>query len=143
MNVPIVNNSQHPLPQYQTSGAAAFDIYAVLGEPIVLQPLERAMVPTGLHIALPAGYVADIRPRSGLAAHHGISLVNSPATIDSDFRGEWKVILINLSTEPYTIQDGDRIAQVVILKCETAEWQAVASLDETDRHSGGFGHTGR
>jgi dUTP pyrophosphatase len=143
MKISIVNNSPHPLPQYQTSGAAAFDIYAAIAEPITLKSLERAMVPTGLHIALPVGYVADIRPRSGLAAQHGISIVNSPATIDSDFRGEWKVILINLSTEPYTIQDGDRIAQVVILKCETAEWESVSSLDKTDRHTGGFGHTGR
>ena len=143
MKILIKNTSKHPLPRYQTDGAAAFDLTANLAEPVILGSLERAVIATGLYIALPKGYEAQIRPRSGLAAKHGISLVNAPATIDSDYRGEWKVILVNLSHEPYTVQDGDRIAQVVVARVEQVEWEEVSELDETERRGGGFGSTGR
>jgi dUTP pyrophosphatase len=142
ITIPIKNLSKHLLPQYQTAGSAGFDLTANLTTPIVLAPLERALIPTGLFAALPVGYEAQIRPRSGLAAKHGITVLNTPGTIDSDYRGEWKVILVNLSNEPYTIQNGDRIAQAVIARCEQADWAEVEALDDTGRGPGGFGHTG-
>jgi dUTP pyrophosphatase len=138
----ILNRSHHPLPKYQTAGAAAFDLTANLDKPVTLKTLERFAVPTGLHIAIPEGYEAQIRPRSGLSSKHGVTMVNAPGTIDSDYRGQWHVLLVNLSNEPYTINDGDRIAQCVIAKCERAEFVEVDVLDDTKRGSGGFGHTG-
>lgn len=143
MKIRIKNTGKHPLPRYHTAGAAAFDVMANLDSPITLGSLERAVVPTGLYVGLPPGYEAQVRPRSGLAAKHGISLVNAPGTIDADYRGEWGIIMVNLSQEPYTIQDGDRIAQVVIARCEQVGWDEVDELDVTERHVGGFGHTGR
>ncbi|NLJ00799.1 MAG: dUTP diphosphatase [Bacteroidales bacterium] len=142
MRIKIVNNSRHSLPEYATAAAAGMDLRASLEQPIVLKPLERALVPTGIHIQLPEGYEAQIRPRSGLAIKHGISIVNSPGTIDSDYRGEIRVILVNLSNENFTIQDGERICQMVVAQHATIEWEEVNSLDETRRGSGGFGHTG-
>jgi len=140
--VKIVNKSSHPLPSYQTSQSAGMDLRANNPEPIVLKPLMRAIVPTGLFIELPEGYEAQIRPRSGLAAKKGIGLVNSPGTIDADYRGEIGVIVVNLSNEDFTIENGERIAQMVIAKHEVASWQEVESLNESDRGSGGFGSTG-
>src|SRR5215470_3786455 len=142
MKVKIVNSSKHPLPSYVTSGSAGLDLQANIEKSIVLESGERVLVPTGLFIELPVGYEAQIRPRSGLAIKHGISLVNSPGTIDSDYRGEIKVIVINHSREPFTIVDGDRICQMVITKYERIEWDKVKKLDETIRGDGGFGHTG-
>lgn len=142
MRIKIVNNSRHSLPEYATAAAAGMDLRASLEQPIVLKPLERALVPTGIHIQLPEGYEAQIRPRSGLAIKHGISIVNSPGTIDSDYRGEIRVILVNLSNENFTIQDGERICQMVVAQHATIEWEEVNSLDETRRGAGGFGHTG-
>jgi dUTP pyrophosphatase len=143
LKVPIINLSKHPIPAYQTAGAAAFDVCANLEALVTLGPLERAVVPTGLFMAIPAGYEAQVRPRSGLAAKHGITTLNAPGTIDSDYRGELQVILVNLSNDSYTIQDGDRIAQVVVAACERVEWDEVDAHDETARGAGGFGHTGR
>lgn len=143
MKIQIVNTSHHDLPQYATPQSAGLDLRANLEEPITLQPMERRLVPTGLRIALPEGYEAQVRPRSGLALKHGITLLNTPGTIDADYRGEIGVIMVNLSTEPFTINDGDRIAQLVIARFEQAEWQPVTSLDETERGEGGFGHTGK
>ena len=141
--VKIVNTSHHPLPAYQTVHAAGLDLRAFLPEkPITLGMLERALVPTGLFMELPEGYEAQIRPRSGLAFKHGISLVNTPGTIDADYRGELKVLLINLSHDPFTITDGERIAQMVIAKYEQAELIEVEELSETNRGTGGFGSTG-
>ena len=140
--VKIINKSSHPLPSYQTSQSAGMDLRANNPEPIVLKPLMRAIVPTGLFIELPEGYEAQIRPRSGLAAKKGIGLVNSPGTIDADYRGEIGVIVVNLSNEDFTIENGERIAQMVIAKHEVASWQEVESLNESDRGSGGFGSTG-
>ena len=140
--VKIINKSSHPLPSYQTSQSAGMDLRANNPEPIVLKPLMRAIVPTGLFIELPEGYEAQIRPRSGLAARKGIGLVNSPGTIDADYRGEIGVIVVNLSNEDFTIENGERIAQMVIAKHEVVSWQEVESLDESDRGSGGFGSTG-
>lgn len=140
--VKIINKSSNPLPSYQTSQSAGMDLRANNPEPIVLKPLMRAIVPTGLFIELPEGYEAQIRPRSGLAAKKGIGLVNSPGTIDADYRGEIGVIVVNLSNEDFTIENGERIAQMVIAKHEVASWQEVASLNESDRGSGGFGSTG-
>ena len=140
--VKIINKSSHPLPSYQTSQSAGMDLRANNPEPIVLKPLMRAIVPTGLFIELPEGYEAQIRPRSGLAAKKGIGLVNSPGTIDADYRGEIGVIVVNLSNEDFTIENGERIAQMVIAKHEVASWQEVESLNEADRGSGGFGSTG-
>ena len=140
--VKIINKSSHPLPSYQTSQSAGMDLRANNLEPIVLKPLMRAIVPTGLFIELPEGYEAQIRPRSGLAAKKGIGLVNSPGTIDADYRGEIGVIVVNLSNEDFTIENGERIAQMVIAKHEAASWQEVESLNESDRGSGGFGSTG-
>ena len=143
MHVQIVNKSKHPLPRYQTAGAAAFDLTANLDEPFILNPLERRLVPTGVFVSLPLGYEAQVRPRSGLAAKHGISVLNTPGTIDADYRGEYLVILVNLSNVPYIVHDGDRIAQVVIARHERVEWDEVEVLDATHRGAGGFGHTGR
>ena len=142
MIVKVVNKSHHPLPEYATSQSAGLDLRANLSEPIVLEPLARALVPTGLFIALPQGFEAQVRPRSGLAAKFGITVLNSPGTIDADYRGEVKVILVNLSNETFTINDGERIAQLVVARFEQASWQPADSLDETERGAGGFGSTG-
>lgn len=143
MKIKIVNSSHHPLPQYATPLSAGLDLRANLDAPITLQPMERRLVPTGLRIALPEGYEAQVRPRSGLALKHGITLLNTPGTIDADYRGEIGVIMVNLSTEPFTIADGERIAQLVIARYEQAEWLETDTLDETERGEGGFGHTGK
>ena len=143
MKVKIVNHSPYPCPAYATPQSAGVDLKAFLDAPVVLQPLQRTLVPTGLHIALPAGYEAQVRPRSGLAAKHGITVLNSPGTIDADYRGEIKVILVNLSDQPFEIVPGERIAQMVISRYEMAEWEEVQTLDETSRGSGGFGSTGK
>ena len=142
MKVKIVNKSSFALPEYQTPQSAGLDIRANIEESITLQPLERAMVPTGLYIALPEGTEAQIRPRSGLAAKHGITVLNTPGTIDADYRGEIKVILVNLSNEEFTINPGERIAQMVVARYEKVEWDSVEVLDETERGAGGFGSTG-
>lgn len=143
MKVKIINKSQHPLPAYETILSAGMDLRASLTEPIILQPMQRALIPTGLYIELPAGTEAQIRPRSGLAFKHGITVLNSPGTIDADYRGEIKVLLINLSQEPFEIKDSERIAQMIISKHETVEWQLVESINQTERGEGGFGHTGK
>lgn len=143
MKIKIVNSSHHPLPQYATPLSAGLDLRANLDAPITLQPMERRLVPTGLRIALPEGYEAQVRPRSGLALKHGITLLNTPGTIDADYRGEIGVIMVNLSTEPFTIADGERIAQLVIARYEQAEWLETDALNETERGEGGFGHTGK
>lgn len=143
VQVKVINRSRHPLPAVQTEQAAAVDLMAYIDEPITLGPLERQLVPTGLFIALPPGYEAQVRPRSGLALKHGVSLVNAPGTIDADYRGEIGVLLVNLSNEPFTVKDGERIAQMVVARHETVAWQEVGVLDETERGEGGFGHTGR
>jgi len=143
MIVKIVNKSNHRLPEYATPGSAGMDLKANTTESFVLKPLERQIVPTGIHIQLPEGYEAQIRPRSGLAAKHGISIVNAPGTVDADYTGEIKVILINLSNEPFVINPGERIAQMVIAKYERVEWNEVATLEETERGEGGFGSTGK
>ncbi len=142
MKVQIINTSKHSLPQYETVGAAGLDLKANLNESIFLKPLERAIVKTGLFIALPLGYEAQVRPRSGLAAKKGITVLNSPGTIDADYRGEIGVILVNLSNEVFEVTDGERIAQLVIAKHEQAEWVEVAELTETKRGANGFGSTG-
>ena len=142
MKVEIINRSKHALPAYATDLSAGIDLRANLDEPIVLKPLERTLVPTGLFMALPAGYEAQVRPRSGLAIKKGITVLNSPGTIDADYRGEVCVILVNLSSEPFTIADGERIAQMVSARHEQIEWQPVEVLGETERGAGGFGHTG-
>ncbi len=143
MKVQIINQSKHPLPQYATEQSAGVDLRANLDEPVVLKPLERCLIPTGLFISLPKGFEAQVRPRSGLAIKHGIGVLNSPGTIDADYRGEIRVILVNLSSEAFTIQDGERIAQMVIARHEQVEWEQVEILDETERGAGGFGHTGK
>ena len=143
MKVRIINKSHHPLPGYATPLSAGMDIRANLSESVVLKPLERKLIPTGLYISLPEGYEAQMRPRSGLALKHGITLLNTPGTIDADYRGEICIILINFSAEEFTIEDGERIAQMVIARHEQAEWQEVEVLDETERGAGGFGHTGK
>ncbi len=144
MKIEVINKSTHPLPSYQTEHAAAMDAHAFLPEgSLTLAPLERAAISTGLFMAIPSGYELQIRSRSGLSLKQGIVVVNSPATIDADYRGEIKVILGNISSEPYEVHDGDRIAQLVIAKCERAQWHEVAELSETERGDGGFGHTGR
>lgn len=142
MKVQIINKSHHELPQYATEQSAGLDLRANIDTPIVLQPMQRCLVPTGLFMALPKGYEAQVRPRSGLAIKKGITVLNTPGTIDADYRGEICVILINLSAEPFTIQDGERIAQMVIARHEQAEWQPVEILDQTERGEGGFGHSG-
>jgi dUTP pyrophosphatase len=141
--IQVINRSKHALPAYETEQSAGMDLRANIDEPITLGPLERAMVPTGLYIALQAGFEAQVRPRSGLAAKQGITVLNSPGTVDADYRGEIKVILVNLSNVNVSIQDGDRIAQLVIARHEQAAWQAVEVLDETQRGAGGFGSTGK
>ena len=143
MKVKIVNKSNHRLPEYATPGSAGMDLKANIDEPFVLKPLDRQIVPTGLFIALPDGYSADIQPRSGLAAKYGVTVANSPGLCDPDYRGEIKVILINLSNENFVVNPGERIAQLVIRHFEKVEWNEVATLDETERGEGGFGHTGK
>ena len=141
--VKIVNHSPYPLPQYATDGASGMDLRAAITEAILLKSLERCLVPTGLFIQLPEGYEAQVRPRSGLAIKQGLTCLNSPGTVDSDYRGEIKVVLVNLSTTEQSIQPGERIAQLVVQKVEQTVWQQVELLDETARHSGGFGSTGK
>lgn len=143
MKVKIVNRSAYPCPAYATEQSAGVDLRANLTEPVVLQPLQRTLVPTGLYIALPKGYEAQVRPRSGLAAKHGITVLNSPGTIDADYRGELRVILVNLSGDAFEIVPGERIAQLVIARLEQVEWEPVAELDDTARGEGGFGSTGK
>ena len=143
MKIKIINKSHHPMPAYATPQSAGMDIRANLTEPVELKPFERKLIPTGLYIALPEGYEAQLRPRSGLALKHGLTLLNTPGTIDADYRGETGVILVNLSTEPFTIADGERICQMVIATHAHVEWEAVETLDETERGAGGFGHTGK
>lgn len=142
MKVQVINKSAYYLPEYATEKSAGMDLKANIDDPITLNPLERAMIPTGLSIALPDGTEAQIRPRSGLAAKHGISVLNAPGTIDADYRGEIKVILVNLSNEPFTINPGERIVQMVVARYERVEWETVETLDETERGAGGFGSTG-
>jgi dUTP pyrophosphatase len=143
MEIQIVNQSKHELPCYATELSAGLDLRANLEATIVLKPLQRELISTGLFIALPTGYEAQIRPRSGLAFKHGVTVLNSPGTIDADYRGELKVLLVNLSNEVFEIKDGERIAQLVIAKHEQAQWKTVQSLDETNRGIGGFGSTGK
>jgi len=142
MKIKIINNSKNPLPNYETAASAGMDLRANLEESITLKPLERQLIPTGLSIELPVGYEAQIRPRSGLAYKFGISIVNSPGTIDADYRGEIKVLLVNLSSEDYLVSHGDRIAQMIVAAHETVEWETTENLSETDRGAGGYGHTG-
>ncbi len=142
IKVKIINDSGYDLPAYETPSAAGMDIRARLDAPVVLKPLQRALIPTGLRLQLPRGYECQIRPRSGLALKHGISLVNTPGTVDADYRGEIGVIIINLSDEPFTVNPGERIAQMVIKEYVHVEWEAVKRLDETVRGDGAFGHTG-
>ena len=142
MEVKVINRSHHPLPQYETTQSAGMDLRANLDAPVTLQPLERRLVPTGLFIALPQGYEAQVRPRSGLALKRGITVLNTPGTIDADYRGEVGVILVNLSHEPFVVNDGERIAQMVVARHEQVQWLPVEVLDETERGAGGFGHTG-
>ena len=143
IKVKIVNHSPYPCPAYATPLSAGVDLKANLEQPVVLQPLGRALIPTGLFIALPAGYEAQVRPRSGLALKHGITVLNSPGTVDADYRGELKCLLINLSDEPFTIEPGERIAQMVVAHHEQVEWEPVEELDDTQRGAGGFGSTGK
>ncbi|MEG1684929.1 MAG: dUTP diphosphatase [Bacteroides sp.] len=143
MNVQIINKSKHQLPAYATEQSAGMDIRANLSESIILKPLQRCLVPTGLYIALPKGFEAQIRPRSGLAIKKGIGVLNSPGTIDADYRGEICIILVNLSSEDFEVVDGERVAQMVIAKHEQAQWTEVEVLNETERGDGGFGHTGK
>ena len=143
VHIQVINRSKHALPAYETEQSAGMDLRANMDEPIVLGSLERALIPTGLFIALPTGFEAQVRPRSGLAAKQGITVLNSPGTVDADYRGEIKVILVNLSNETVHINDGDRVAQLVIARHEQAVWQAAEVLDETARGAGGFGSTGK
>lgn len=143
VQIKIINRSRHALPEYQTEHAAAVDVCAHIDDPITLEPMGRAIIPTGLFFALPPGYEAQIRPRSGLAAKHGVTVLNAPGTIDADYRGELGVILVNMSDQAFVVKDGERIAQMVVARHETIAWQEVAELDDTARGAGGFGHTGR
>lgn len=143
MLIKIINTSTNSLPAYETAFAAGMDLKAFIAEPIVLKPMERVLIPTGLFIELPIGFEAQVRPRSGLAFKHGITLLNSPGTIDADYRGEIKVLLVNLGTEHFTIENGERIAQMVIAKHETAQWEQVTELSSTNRGAGGYGSTGK
>lgn len=143
MEINIVNTSGFPLPSYETAYAAGMDLRAALDEPVSLAPMERKLIPTGLYIALPQGYEAQIRPRSGLAFKHGITVLNSPGTIDADYRGEIKVLLINYGTAYFEIKPGERIAQMIVAKHETVSWNQVTTLDETERGAGGYGSTGK
>jgi dUTP pyrophosphatase len=142
MKIKIVNRSHHALPQYATEQSAGVDLRANLEAPIELRPMERRLIPTGLYLSLPKGFEAQVRPRSGLAIKHGITVLNTPGTIDADYRGEICVILINLSSDNFVIEDGERIAQMIIVRHEQAEWEQVEVLDETERGAGGFGHSG-
>ncbi len=142
MKIEIINNSQHELPHYATSQSAGLDLRANLQESVTLKPLERRLIPTGLHIALPEGYEAQVRPRSGLAYKKGVTVLNAPGTIDADYRGDIGVILINMSNEDFVVENGERIAQLVIAKYDQAEWVSVTELSETNRGEGGFGSTG-
>lgn len=142
LKVPVINRSKHDLPAYATLQSAGLDLRANLNQPVVLKSLERAMIPTGLFIELPAGYEAQVRPRSGLAAKHGLTVLNSPGTIDADYRGEIAVILVNLSAEPFTVNDGERVAQLVVAKHERVDWQPSEELASSERGAGGFGSTG-
>ncbi|WP_345110212.1 dUTP diphosphatase [Hymenobacter algoricola] len=142
MQIPVINRSRHPLPEYQTAHAAGLDVRANLAEPVTLKPLQRALIPTGLFLEIPVGYEVQVRPRSGLAYKHGIGIVNSPGTIDADYRGELKVLLVNLSDQEFVVQDGERIAQLVVARHETVAWQPAAALTETQRGTGGYGSTG-
>ncbi len=143
MNIKIVNQSKHPLPAYETSLSAGMDLRANLDQDVLLKPLERALIPTGLFVEIPEGNEAQIRPRSGLAIKHGITLLNTPGTIDADYRGEVKIILVNLSNHEYIIRDGERIAQMVIAEHKQIKWVEVVQLSDTERGAGGFGHTGK
>ncbi|MGZ5273117.1 MAG: dUTP diphosphatase [Kaistella sp.] len=143
MRIKIINKSKHALPKYQTALSAGMDLYANIDEPVAIKPLERKLISTGLFMELPQGFEAQIRPRSGLAIKNGITVLNTPGTIDADYRGEIGVILVNLSAEIFTVHDGDRIAQMVIAKHETAIWDEVTELGETDRGAGGFGSTSK
>ena len=143
MQIPVINRSHHPLPAYQTAHAAGLDVRANLTEPVTLRPLQRALIPTGLFVALPEGYEMQVRPRSGLAYKHGIGIVNSPGTIDADYRGEIKVLLVNLSDTDFVVQDGERIAQLVVARHEVIDWERTEELSETARGTGGYGSTGR
>ncbi|WP_373497587.1 dUTP diphosphatase [Aquiflexum sp.] len=143
MTIKVINHSRHPLPEYQTSLSAGLDLRANINEPIELKPLERKLIGTGLFIELPAGYEAQIRPRSGMAYKYGLSVLNTPGTIDADYRGEVKVLLVNLSNESFTVEDGERIAQMVVAKHEQITWQPVQELSETERGAGGYGSTGK
>ncbi|MBQ8271916.1 MAG: dUTP diphosphatase [Tidjanibacter sp.] len=143
MKVKVINNSHHPLPRYETPLSAGMDVRANLSEPIVLRPLERALVPTGLFVELPAGYEMQVRPRSGLAAKYGLTVLNAPGTVDADYRGEVKVILANLSNADFTINDGERIAQLVVAQHAQVEWEEAVELSDTSRGAGGFGSTGK
>ncbi|HMM04486.1 MAG: dUTP diphosphatase [Dysgonomonas sp.] len=143
MNVKIINKSHHPLPEYATPYSAGVDLRANITEPVTLKPLERTLIPTGLYLELPQGYEAQIRPRSGLAFKHGLTVLNSPGTIDADYRGEIRVILVNLSNDDFVINDGERICQMVIASHEQVLWDEVETINETERGAGGFGHTGK
>ncbi len=142
MNIRIINRSHHQLPAYETEQSAGMDLRANLDEPVTLAPLQRCLVPTGLFISLPKGFEAQVRPRSGLAIKKGVTVLNAPGTIDADYRGEICVILVNLSQEPFVINDGERVAQMVVARHEHVEWTEVEVLDDTERGAGGFGHTG-
>lgn len=142
LNIKVVNTGHQPLPAYATHQSAGLDLRANLSEPIVLHPLERALIPTGLRIALPDGYEAQVRPRSGLALKHGITVLNTPGTIDADYRGELKVLLVNFSNDDFVVNDGERIAQMVVARYEQVQFETVSVLDETERGEGGYGHTG-
>lgn len=143
MQIKVINQSRHKLPAYQTEHAAGLDIYANLDEEILLKPMERALIPTGLFMEIPVGYEVQIRPRSGLAYKHGVTVLNTPGTIDADYRGEVKVILVNLSNQDFVVKNGERIAQMVAAKHETVAWMAVENLSETGRGAGGYGSTGK
>ncbi len=143
LKVKVINRSANELPRYETPLAAGMDVRANIAESIVLKPLERAMVPTGLFVELPAGYELQVRPRSGLAAKHGLTVLNSPGTVDADYRGEIRVILVNLSAEPFEVKPGERVAQLVVARHERAEWEQTDELSETERGAGGFGSTGK
>ena len=143
VEIKIINSSDNPIPGYATEGSAGMDLRAWLAEPVILEPMERMMIPTGLYFEIPDGYEVQVRPRSGMAIKHGITCLNSPGTVDSDYRGEIKIILINLSSEPHTICSGDRIAQMIVAKVEKAFLKPVEQLESTARGEGGFGHTGK
>jgi dUTP pyrophosphatase len=143
MKVKVINKSRHQLPQYETPLSAGMDVRANLDEPVVLKPLARALIPTGLFVELPAGYEMQVRPRSGLAAKYGLTVLNAPGTVDADYRGEVKVILANLSNEEFVVNDGERIAQLVVARHEQVEWESAEELSDTSRGAGGFGSTGK